>query len=51
VTGTAMTIRVIAKTLPNQHWAIQRWLLEHCVSALSKEGIRSPLPNLGLMNP
>jgi len=51
VTGTAMTIRVIAKTLPNQHWAIQRWLLEHCVSALAKAGIRSPLPNLGLMNP
>lgn len=51
VTGTTMTIRMIAKTLPNQHWGVQRWLLEHSVSALAKAGVRSPVPNLGLMNP
>jgi small conductance mechanosensitive channel len=51
VTATTMTIRMLAKTLPNQHWAIQRWLLEHSVSALAKAGVRSPVPNLGLMNP
>jgi len=51
VTATTMTIRMVAKTLPNQHWPIQRWLLEHSVSALTKAGVRSPVPNLGLMNP
>ena len=51
VTATTMTIRMVAKTLPNQHWPIQRWLLEHSVSALAKAGVRSPVPNLGLMNP
>jgi small conductance mechanosensitive channel len=51
VTATTMTIRMIAKTLPNQHWGIQRWLLEHSVSALAKAGVRSPVPNLGVMNP
>ncbi len=51
VTATTMTIRMLAKTLPNQHWGIQRWLLEHSVSALAKAGVRSPVPNLGLMNP
>lgn len=51
VTATTMTIRMIAKTLPNQHWGIQRWLLERSVSALADAGVRSPVPNLGLMNP
>jgi small conductance mechanosensitive channel len=51
VTATTMTIRMIAKTLPNQHWAIQRWLLERSVSALAAAGVRSPTPNVGLMHP
>lgn len=50
VTATTMTIRMLAKTLPNQHWAIQRWLLERSVSALAKAGVRSPVP-MGLLNP
>lgn len=44
VSATTMTVRVIGKTLPNQHWKVQRWLLEHSLSALSKAGVRSPIP-------
>lgn len=51
VTATTMTIRMVAKTLPNQHWGVQRWLLEHSVSALAEAGVRSPVPNVGLVNP
>jgi len=51
VTATTMTLRMVAKTLPNKHWAIQRWLLGHSVSALAAAGVRAPTPNLGLMNP
>jgi moderate conductance mechanosensitive channel len=48
VSATTMTIRVIGKTLPNQHWVVQRWLLEHSLSALAKAGVRSPAP-LGIL--
>jgi small conductance mechanosensitive channel len=44
VSATTMTIRLIGKTLPNQHWPVQRWLLEHSLSALAKAGVRSPAP-------
>lgn len=44
VTATTMSVRIVAKTVPNQHWAVQRWLLEHSVSALAKAGVRSPAP-------
>lgn len=50
VSANTMTIRMVAKTLPNQHWAVQRWLLERSLSALSKAGIRSPAP-LGINLP
>jgi moderate conductance mechanosensitive channel len=44
LSATTMTIRLIGKTLPNQHWKVQRWLLEHSLSALAKAGVRSPSP-------
>ncbi len=48
VSATTMTIRMIGKTLPNQHWKVQRWLLEHSLSGLAKAGVRSPAP-LGIV--
>ena len=51
VTATAMTIRVMAKTAPNQHWGIQRTLLERSLYALGKAGVRSPAPSLGPIGP
>jgi len=44
VTGGTMTIRISAKTAPNQHWAIQRTVLERSVTALTKAGVRGPVP-------
>lgn len=49
VTATAMTIRVIAKTAPNQHWGVQRALLERALGALGRAGVRSPAPHLGVL--
>ena len=40
---------MIAKTAPNQHWGVQRSLLERSLNALGKAGVRSPAPNLGLL--
>lgn len=37
------TIRIFAKTAPNQHWGIQRELLERGVQALRAAGIRGPV--------
>jgi len=51
VTATAMTIRMTAKTAPNQHWGIQRTLLERSLYALGRAGVRSPAPNLGVVGP
>ncbi len=51
VTATAMTIRMTAKTAPNQHWGVQRSLLERSLNALGKAGVRSPAPNLGVIAP
>ena len=42
VTNTAMTIRMIAKTAPNQHWGVQRALLERSLQALGKAGRPQP---------
>lgn len=44
VSATTMTIRMTAKTAPNQHWGIQRTLLERSLAALGKAGVRSPIP-------
>lgn len=48
VTATTMTVRMIGKTLPNQHWAVQRWLLKQAMSELGQAGVKSPVP-LGVM--
>jgi len=44
VTGTAVTIRVIAKCAPNEHWGVQRDLRERIKEALDREGVRQPPP-------
>ncbi|HEX5336064.1 MAG TPA: mechanosensitive ion channel family protein [Propionicimonas sp.] len=49
VTATTMSIRMMAKTAPNQHWGLQRALLERSLTALGKAGVRSPAPNLGVL--
>lgn len=48
VTATTMSFRLMAKTAPNQHWGLQRALLERSLTMLGKAGIRSPGPNLGV---
>ncbi len=42
VTGGTMTVRVTAKTAPNQHWGVQRTVLERSVTALTRAGVRGP---------
>ena len=49
VTATTMSIRMVAKTAPNQHWGLQRALLERSLTALGKAAVRSPSPNLGVL--
>lgn len=44
VTGTAVTIRVIAKCAPNEHWGVQRELRERIKEAFDREGVRVPPP-------
>lgn len=43
VTASAIVIRITAKTAPNQHWGVQRSLLERSVQALAKAGISGAL--------
>lgn len=42
VRGGTMTIRVFAKCAPNQHWGVQRDILERGQSALLRAGVRGP---------
>lgn len=42
VTAVATTVRMVAKTVPNEHWGVQRALLERCVSALTSAGVQIP---------
>jgi small conductance mechanosensitive channel len=44
VTGTSVTIRVIVKCTPNDHFGVQRELRERIKEAFDREGIRVPLP-------
>ena len=44
VTGAAVTIRVIVKCTPNDHFAVQRELRERIKEAFDREGIQVPLP-------
>jgi len=44
VTGTSVTIRVIVKTAPNEHFGVQRELRERIKEAFDREGVRVPPP-------
>lgn len=44
VTGAAVTIRVIVKCTPNDHFAVQRELRERIKEAFDREDIQVPLP-------
>ena len=43
VTGAAVTIRVIVKCTPNDHYAVQRELRERIKEAFDREGVQVPL--------
>ena len=44
VTGNSVTIRVLAKCAPNEHWGVQRELRERIKEAFDREGVRVPPP-------
>lgn len=41
-TGGAMTIRILAKCAPNQHWGVQREIRERGLTACAAAGIKPP---------
>jgi moderate conductance mechanosensitive channel len=43
VTGAAVTIRVIVKCTPNEHYAVQRELRERIKEAFDREGVQVPV--------
>ena len=43
VTGAAVTIRVIVKCTPNDHYAVQRELRERIKTAFDREGVQVPV--------
>lgn len=43
ITGTTITIRVIAKTQPNQQWGLQRVIRERVKDAFDRAGVRAPV--------
>ena len=43
ITGTTITIRVIAKTGPNQQWGLQRAIRERVKEAFDAAGVRAPV--------
>jgi small conductance mechanosensitive channel len=44
VTGTSVTIRVIVKCTPNDHFGVQREMRERIKEAFDRENIRVPVP-------
>ena len=44
MTGTSVTIRVIVKCVPNEHFGVQRELRERIKEAFDREGVRVPPP-------
>ena len=44
ITGSSVTIRVIAKCAPNEHWGVQRELRERIKAAFDREGVTVPPP-------
>ncbi len=43
VTATGTILRITAKTVPNQHWAVKRALLQRSLQALGEAGYRGPV--------
>lgn len=43
ITGSTVTIRVIAKTQPNQQWGLQRVIRERVKDAFDQAGVRAPV--------
>lgn len=43
LSGTAMTLRVMAKCRPNEHWGVQREIRDYGKRALVAAGIKGPL--------
>ncbi len=43
VKGGTMTVQVFAKCAPNQHWGVQRDILERSVNALQNAGVPGPI--------
>lgn len=43
VRGGAMVVRLFVKTAPNEHWGVQRDLLERGQAALRRAGVRGPV--------
>ena len=44
VTGTSVTVRVVVKCAPNEHFGVQRELRERIKEAFDREGVRVPPP-------
>ncbi|HKG51846.1 MAG TPA: mechanosensitive ion channel domain-containing protein [Actinomycetales bacterium] len=44
VVGATVTIRVLAKTAPNEHLGVQRAIRERVLTAFEGAGVRAPLP-------
>ncbi|WP_240322784.1 mechanosensitive ion channel family protein [Austwickia chelonae] len=42
VSGGTMSIRILAKCAPNEHWGVQREIRERGLTACAREGIRGP---------
>jgi small conductance mechanosensitive channel len=43
ITGSTVTIRVIAKTEPNEQWGVQRAIRERVKVAFDAAGVRAPV--------
>jgi small conductance mechanosensitive channel len=46
IANGAITIRIIAKTIANEQFGVQREMRERIKVALDREGVRSPMPML-----
>nr|NLI48856.1 mechanosensitive ion channel [Propionibacterium sp.] len=51
VVGNTMSMRIFAKCAPNQHWGVQRDILERSQQALQAAGVRGPVALPGLPPP
>ncbi|MBK7722910.1 MAG: mechanosensitive ion channel family protein [Austwickia sp.] len=47
VTGGSVTLRVLAKCAPNEHFSVQREIRERAIVAFHRAGIKAPTPMLG----